>query len=157
MYNVPFLLNASSVCNMTFYYNDAWLGFLTETFIREAMTNCEQECPGCRDGMRSAVLHLHQQLSLLDKLRKYFEQIRGDLLTKILTFYSQFQMKLPHSDDLDKDKSIYCGVARSYLITCTAETIYYGRYVTEATDSFIAEAFEIPKPKKKRPRDKTIV
>ena len=139
---------------MTFYYNDSWLGFLTEAFVQEALCICQKECPGCRDDMKSAILHLHHQLSLFEKLKRHFEQIRGDLLTKIPTFYSQFEMKLPHSDDLTKDKNIYCDVARTYLLTCTAETVYYGRYITDATDSYIAEAFGncINKTKKKRSR-----
>ena len=47
-------------------------------------------------------------------------------------------------------------MARTFLITCTVETIYYGIYITEATDSYIAEAFQDStiKPKNKRSRDK---
>ena len=143
---------------MTFYYNDSWLGFLLEKFVRESMIICQKECPGCRDDMKSAVLHIHHQLSLLEKLKKYFEQIRGDILSKISIYYSQFESKLPHSDDLTKDRNIYCCVARTFLITCTVETIYYGRYITEATDSYIAEAFQDStiKPKKKKSCDKTV-
>lgn len=135
---------------MTFYYNDSWLGYLTEILVRESMNICQKECPGCRDDMKSAILHLHHQISLLDKLKMYFERIRGEMLTKITTYYSQFEKKLPHSDDLSSDKNIYCGVARTFLITCTAETIYYGRYITESTDSYVAEAFQVSSHKTKR-------
>lgn len=140
---------------MTFYFNETWLGFLTESFVRETMSICEKECLGCRDDMKSALLHLHHQLSLLEKLKRYFEQIRGDLLTKIPVYYTQFEKKLPHSEDLIKDKNIYFGVARTYLLTCTAETVYYGRYVTNETDKYIAEAFQDceNKSKKKKSRD----
>ena len=73
-------------------------------------------------------------------------------------YYSQFESKLPHSDDLAKDRNIYCSVARTFLITCTVETIYYGRCITEATDSYIAEAFQDStiKPEKKKSCDKTV-
>ena len=118
---------------MTFYCNDSWLGFLTETFVRASISICQKECPGCRDGMKSAILHLHHQLSLLDKIKKYFEEIRGDLLTNIPAQYSRIEKKIPHSEDLEKDRNIYCGIARSFLITCTPETIYYGRYISDET------------------------
>ena len=139
---------------MTFYYNDSWLGFLAETFIRESIRICEAECAGCKDDMKSAVLHLHQQLSLLEKLKKYFEQIRADMLSKLVTYYIKFEKKLPHSEELEKDKLIYVGVARTFLITCTPETIYFGRYISGETDSYIAEAFQdcTTKLKKKRSR-----
>ena len=77
--------------------------YIVETFVRESMIICQKECPGCRDDMKSAVLHLHHQLSLLEKFKKYFEQIRGNISSKIPTYYSQFESKLPHSDDLTKD------------------------------------------------------
>lgn len=154
------ILSSFLVCSllyvMTFYYNDSWLGFLAENFVRESLKNCQNECSGCKDNVKSALLHLHCQLSLLEKLKRYFEQIRGELLQKIPLYYSQFEKRLPHSDSLDRDQNIYCGVARTFLITCTAETIYFGRYISELTDSYIAEAFDesVDKIKKKKSRDK---
>ena len=135
---------------MTFYYNDTWLGFLSEKFVQNALKRCLDECAGCRDNMNSALLHLHQQMSLLDKLRKYFEDIRGELLANTTELYTQFEKKLPHSDDLAKDKMIYLNVARHFLITSNAETLYYGRYITEGIDSYIAEAFTSDKQKKRK-------
>lgn len=127
---------------MTFYYNDSWLAFLSEAFIRESMSLCEKECSGCKDNMKSAILHLHHQLSLLDKLKLYFEKVRSEMLVKIPQIYLKFEKKLPHSEDLSRDRDIYCGVARTFLITCTAEAVYYGRYITELTDSYVAEAYQ---------------
>ena len=139
---------------MTFYYNDAWLGFLAENIVRKSMQKTESDCNGCRDGMRSVILHLHYQLSLLDKIKINFECIRAEMLKEIPAYYVTFEKKLPHSDDLVKDKNIYCGVARTFLVTCTAETIYYGRYITEENDSYIEEAFQ--NKKKKKTRDQTL-
>ena len=56
---------------MTFYYNDSWLGFLTENIVRKSIERTENECNGCQDGMKCAILHLHYQLSLLDKIKIY--------------------------------------------------------------------------------------
>lgn len=135
---------------MTFYYNDSWLAFLSEAFVRESMSLCMKECSGCKDDMKSAILHLHHQMSLLDKLKLYFEKVRGEMLAKIPMFYLKFEKKLPHSEDLSKDRNIYCEVARSFLMTCTAETLYYGRYITELTDSYVAEAYQINDQKTKK-------
>ena len=134
---------------MTFYYNDSWLAFLSEAFVRESMSLCMKECSGCKDDMKSAILHLHHQMSLLDKLKLYFEKVRGEMLAKIPMFYLKFEKKLPHSEDLSKDRNIYCEVARSFLMTCTAETLYYGRYITELTDSLLQRLI---KPMTKRLR-----
>ena len=142
---------------MTFYYNDSWLGYLSEKFVRASLKHSQDNCPGCRDNMSSALLHLHHQMSLLEKLRKYFEEIRGDLLSNTTTLYTEFEKKLPHSDDLSKDKMIYLNVARHFLLTSNAETLYYGRYITDGLDSYIAEAFtNIQQKKKKKTRDTRI-
>ena len=145
------MCNFIDCSTMTFYYNDSWLGFLTETFVRQSINMCQKDCPGCRDEMKSAILHLHHQLSLLDKIKKYFEEIRGNLLTNIPAQYSRFEKKVPHSDNLEKDKVIYCGIARSFLITSTPETLYYGRYISDEIDGYISEGFsdKIIKNKKK--------
>ena len=135
---------------MVFYWNDCWLGYLTENIIRKSVERIENECNGCRDGMKSAILHLHEQLSLLDKIKTNFEYIRAEMLKELPIYYLTFEKKLPHSDDLAKDKNIFCAVARTFLITCTAETIYYGRYITEDIDAFVQEAFQNNKKKQKK-------
>lgn len=64
---------------MTFYYNDAWIGYLTECVVRESIAQCKLECLGCKDNIGSAILHRHKQLSLLDKLKSNFERIPSQL------------------------------------------------------------------------------
>ena len=132
---------------MTFYYNDCWLGYLSENIVRECIKKSKKNCSGCIDDMKSSILHLHEQLSLLEKLKKFFEVVRAELLNNILSYYSQFESKLPHSDDKAKDKVIYSNVARHFLITCTAESIYFGRYITEHNDGYIYDGFKIPSKK----------
>ena len=126
---------------MTFYYNDSWLGYIAENIVRKAMSICQEECPGCRDKKQSAILDLHYQLSLLEKLKLYFERIRGEMLSNIAIYYSNFEQKLPHSDDRVKDKNVYIQIARSFLLTSSADTVYFGRYLSETLDDYIAEAF----------------
>ncbi len=112
------------------------------------------ECPGCKDGMKSEILHLHNQRSLLDKLQIHFEPARAEILNSIPTLYKNVEDKLPHSDDRKKDMGIYCNVGRHFLITCSPQTIYYGRYVTEMNDGFITEVLSNnprSKEKKKQP------
>ena len=130
------------------YYHDFWIGFLSEHIARQAVEMTVIKCPGCEDKMHSPLLHLHHQLSLLDKIRTYFEEIRGLLLPTIDTLYDQFKDKLPHSDDLDKDKEIYIKNGRFFLISITSEALYFGRYLNEMNDSFINEGFPTAKKRK---------
>ena len=130
------------------YYHDFWVGFLSEQIARQTVEMAITKCPGCEDKMNSPLLHSHHQLSLLDKLRCYFEEIRGSILPTIDALYEQYKEKLPHSDDLDKDKEIYLKNGRFFLISITAEALYYGRYLNEMNDSYINEGFTLPKKRK---------
>ncbi len=140
---------------MVFYYNDGWLGYLADQIIHKCIAICNSECPGCRDTKISPILHLHQQLSLLDKLTNYFEQTRAQVLQDVEKLYIQISDKLPHSKDEKQDKVIYCNVGRNFLITCTAQSLYFGRYITDMNDNFIAEvANKLKKTKTKVKRNK---
>ena len=97
---------------------------------------------GCKDNMKSPLLHLHNQQSLLEKIQQHFEPVRGEALNSLTNLYKNIESKLPHSEDKKKDMAIYCNVGRNFLITCSPQTIYYGRYVTELNDSFIAEVLD---------------
>lgn len=136
------------------YSSDLWLGYLCENLIRQIVEMARLRCDGCRDGIKSDLLHQHMQLNLLEKMRLYFEDVRGTVLPTLPQLYDQFQGKLPHSNDLTKDKEIYINTARLFLLTITAEPLYYGRYINEFTDSYIDEGFKIDKKTKKQTKSK---
>ena len=133
------------------YFSDIWTGFISEQIVRQTVNLCELNCPGCTDSKRSPLLHIHQQLSLLDKLRCYFEEVRGSILPIIPQLYDQFQHKLAHSNDLDKDKELYTFNARGFLISITADALYYGRFITDMNDSYICEEVNPGNKRKSKP------
>ena len=122
------------------YSYPSWYGFLAEQFVRNCVQLSRQNCPGCKAHLISHLLHLHHQESLLDVMRKYCEEVRGLMLSSVSKFYDSVETKLPHSDDKKKDKMIYLLNARTFLMTCNAETIYWGRYVTHEEDAYINAA-----------------
>ena len=130
------------------YYHDFWIGFLSDQIIRQAVETSLLNCAGCRDGLKSPLLHLHQQLSLLDKIVTYFDEIRGSKISQIETLYDQFQVKLPHSSDLNADREIYVKNGRTFLLFATPQSLYHGRYVTEMNDMYINEGFLLAKKRK---------
>ena len=130
------------------YYHDFWIGFLTEQMIRQVVEMALIKCSGCSEKMHSPMLHLHHQLSLLEKLKCYFDEVRGSILSSIEASYEQFEDKLPHSNDLNKDKEIYVNNGRFFLISATPESLYYGRFVCEMNDIYINEGFKLTKKRK---------
>ena len=133
---------------MVFYCKDTWIAFLCEHVVRQSCQKAIANCPACTNKLTSPLLHLHEQLSLLDKIRNYFEEIRGLILHDLETHYNKFSTKLPHSDDKKKDKLIYLNIARNFLLTATSDSIYFGRYLDEYNDSFINEGLATKKATK---------
>lgn len=107
------------------------------------------KCPACRDKLKSAVLHLHNQQSLLQKIKTSFEDVRGQLIAKIEKLYDIIQHKLPHTDDKHKDKEMYINNARFWIQTLSPECVYYGRFITPENDAEVHELVTF-KPSKKR-------
>ena len=123
------------------------MGFLGESIVRQVVEMAKIRCPGCSDKTHSPLLHLHEQISLLDKLKCYFEEIRGTILPTIRELYEQFKHKLPHSNDPLKDEECYIENGRHFLIKITADALYYGRYLNDMNDSYVNEGFKMAKKK----------
>lgn len=135
---------------MTFFNNIEWIGYLAENIIRRCISLTVEGCSGCKDNMTCDILHLHHQLSLLEKIDRYFESARGEVLNTLAKLYRVIENRLPHSNDVKKDASIYLNVGRFFLLTITPQALYYGRYVNEMNQSLISEVLDEPKVKKAR-------
>ena len=130
------------------YYSEFWTAFLCENFVRQAIQLSEFQCPGCHDKLKSPLLHQHHQNSLLDKVRIYFEEIRGTLLQTLPELYTQIESKLPHSNDMANDREMYLNSGRQFLLQITSDALYYGRYISDLLDPIIDEGFKVNKKRK---------
>jgi hypothetical protein len=119
------------------YSSDLWFATLAAIIFHQSTKKCLEQCPGCSARLRNPVLHLCQQLSLLDKVKIHFDEIRGQLLSTIGMIYDSVNHKLPHSPDLNLDKEHYCNNAIVFLNTAHPDSIYWGRYLDENNDILI--------------------
>ena len=130
------------------YYSEFWTAFLCENFVRQAVQLSELQCPGCHDKLKSPLLHQHHENSLLDKVRNYFEEIRGTLLQTLPELYTQIESKLPHSNDMANDREMYLNSGHQFLLQITSDALYYGRYISDLLDPIIDEGFKVNKKRK---------
>ena len=130
------------------YFCDLWIGYITAIFIRKCTEIAIQRCPGCHSKLKSPILHQHHQYSLLDKLKLYFEEVRGLLLPSIDVIYKTVEANLPHSEDLCKDKEIYCRNGIFFLNNSNPDSLYWGRFIDESNDGFIDEFISVNLKKK---------
>ena len=130
------------------YCHDTWTGYLTELIVQKSIETCELRCPGCTDKLKSPLLHFHNQMDLFQKMKHYYNEIRGFLLPTIDLLYDNVSHKLPHSNDLAKDKEQYIYNARVFLNISSPESIYYGRYLDQHNDCIINELISTKKERK---------
>ena len=131
------------------YHSDLWLGYLSGLLVRRCVELSILRCPGCNDKLKSPLLHLHQQQSLLDKICIHFNEVKDVLFSTIDELYDVAKHKLPQSDNRSKDKEIYTNNGLCFLETSNAESLYYGRYLCGEND-FIINELLLQKPSKKR-------
>lgn len=132
------------------YYHDIWVGFLTGVFVKKCLELSVFKCPGCKDKVKSPLLHLHLQQSLLQKIKSYFNEAQAAIIPKLDQLFDTVQHKLPSSDNPVKDKEIYTNNARIFIHTATAEMLYYGRFVNETNDCIIHEIVNCKANKKRK-------
>ena len=107
----------------------------------------KEHCQGCKLKWKSAILHEHEQLSLLQKLELYLDPVRGKFLgIGLESLYKIFNksepLSTPKKELLDQTKSV--------LLFATPQSLYYGRWVTVEHEIIIENIFM----KRKRNRKK---
>ena len=130
-----------------------WFAFLTNLLVESCLRKSVEECPGCRDGKFSPLLHRHYQLGLLDKIGRYFETVKTELIEemdKMLTIYKS----TPHCSAEFEEAMIGEGV--DFLLKSTPSIIYFGQYVVGFNDIYVekvCEKTQTPaKSSRKRPK-----
>ena len=134
------------------YCSDLWVGVLAGTLIDNCVNICKENCMGCKSGLKSPMLHLHDKLSLLDKFKIYLNESRKLLTPKISDIYDAVECKLPHSGNKTYDKEHYCSNAKLFILNVTPESLFYGRCIKESNDCVIYN-FLHPKVVRKRSAD----
>ena len=129
--------------------NTMLYGYLTGVMVQTCCDLAMQNCCGCKVNLKSPLLHTHEQMSLLDKIHLYLNEVRGDILPKVNMVYDNVKDKLPRSDDEVKDKENFVNLARWFLQTATPELLYYARYLTDQNDHVVHELMWKPSRKRK--------
>ena len=131
------------------YSSELWYAILASVVFKECEKKSLEDCPGCKAQLKNPILHEHIQLSLLDKIRTNFNEVRGKILTSICSLYDIVSEKLPHSPDSEKDREIYSNNAIAFLTSTNPDALYWGRYLDEHNDAIISQLLDEKKPKRK--------
>ena len=64
---------------MTFS-KDVWFAYVVNHIMESCKRRCMDRCQGCQIKWKSAILHQHEELSLLEKIEQNLDSVRGNLL-----------------------------------------------------------------------------
>lgn len=123
---------------MPSHMNNIWLSYLSHVLVNKCIQLAKRHCPACTEGFKSPLLHYHVQLSLLEKIKCYFEEARGPMIADTGKCFECF-IKVCNIDDVSENNYLFTG--QTFLLMVSAESIYYGRYISEESDAVL-----FPKP-----------
>ena len=130
-----------------------WLAFLSAEIIQRCTARLQQECPACRDGLLSPLLHYHNHFNLHEMMNKYMHVVVLEM--DLQQLFSEFTIKFGLFD-LATDEFVKLG--QNFVRFSTADAIYYGNYITKENDAALyAEPTYEPTPIKQKPRKKKLI
>ena len=135
------------------YFIEYWYSFITTLTVTKCLTLCKERCPVCSNNMASPVLHEHLQLSMLEKIERHLFEARGVMSSKFDEIIAQFMNTLEQNFD-EEERSEFITMGRSFLLSNTPQSLYFGRFVTEETDRYLNGRQPQPKGKEKAPPKK---
>ena len=96
------------------------------------MQNCKrlskEQCRGCQLKWKSAILHQHEQLSLLEKIERHLDSVRGDLLgVELEGLFKRFTQSETISASRKKE---LLNQTKTLILYATPPSLYYGRWMT---------------------------
>ena len=120
-----------------------WFAFLSADLIRRCIDSSVNECPACRDGLLSPLLHFHNQSNLREKIDRYFYQIVMEM--DISALFDQFMIQFGW---LNLDRENFINIGQSFVRFSTPDAIFYGKYITKENDFAIYGNFVHMEPAK---------
>ena len=125
---------------------DGWFAYVVNHIMDKCIVMCKEHCKGCQLKWKSAFLHQHEQLPLLDKIELYLDQVRGSLLgIELESLYKIFTK----DETLPTPKEELLQQTASIINHATPRSLYYGRWMTVEHD-FIFKNIFLKQKRRKR-------
>ena len=125
---------------------DVWFAYVVNHIMDRCRVICKEHCKGCQLKWKSAFLHQHEQLSLLEKVDLYLEQVRRNLLgVECECLYRRFTKTEP----LSTPKEELLQQTQCIIRYATPWSLYYGRWMTVEHELIFQGIFQKRKRNKK--------
>jgi len=116
-----------------------WFGFLAAELIKQCIEICDRECPACKDGIVSPLLHYHNELNLREKMEKFISKTVMDVPKLFDQFVIRFGL-------FTLDRNQFVNIGQSFINFSTPDAIFYGKYINYDNDQCLYGNIEIQEP-----------
>ena len=117
---------------------DVWFAYVVNHIMDKCIVISKEHCEGCQLKWKSAFLHQHEQLPLLKKVELYLDQVRGNFLGIELESLYKIFIK---DETLSTPKEELLQQTASIIYHATAQSLYYGRWMTVEHDIIFQNLF----------------
>ena len=121
------------------FAKDVWVAYVINNIMDNCKRLCKEHCKGCQLKWDSIFLHQHEQLSLLEKIEKYFDSVRGNLLGDELEgLFKHFAQNESISTYRKKEM---LEQTRILILYATPHSLFYGRWITVEHELIFRDMF----------------
>ena len=123
-----------------------WFAYVVNRIMENCKLLCKEQCRGCQQNWKSAFLHQHEQLSLLEKIEKYLDPVRGNFLgVELDDLFVNFTQ---NENITTARKKELIDQTRSIILNATPQSLYYGRWMTVEYELIFRDMFVIRRQKR---------
>ena len=115
-----------------------WLGFIASEIFNGCIQLNKDNCPACKNGIISPILHFHNALNLHDITEKYFSIVIQNLDLKAI--FEKFSAKILSMYGVTSNNELIT-IGGFFLKTINPKALYYGDYITAEIDGFVCDGF----------------
>ena len=115
-----------------------WLGFIASEIFNGCIQLNKDNCPACKNGIISPILHFHNAHNLYDITEKYFSIVTQNLDLKAI--FEKFSAKILSMYGVTSNNELIT-IGGFFLKTINPKALYYGDYITAEIDGFVSDSF----------------
>ena len=121
------------------FQKETWFGYVIDDLITTCVNLSKERCEGCQLNLSSAILHTHEQATLLEKIDNFLSEARSNLLGYQLEGLFQKFSRYHKEAKLKAIRENLLQEIRTIISVATPQSLYFGRWITVERDNIFKD------------------
>ena len=119
------------------FQKETWFGYVIDHLITTCVDLSKERCEGCQLNLSAAILHTHEQATLLEKIDNFLSEARSNLLGYQLE--GLFQKFSRYYKEAKAIREKLLQEIRTIISVATPQSLYFGRWITVERDNIFKD------------------